>query len=89
MTWNNAENNPLARLVTVSTCLAIVGLLLAAGFWYAGAGQPVRAAQPATGDKYVCSQCAPDLTRCTDICKAQSCYTRCQAQYATCMASCT
>lgn len=89
MTWNTTENDPLARLVTVSTCLAIAGLLLAAGLWYAGAGQPVRAAEPAPGDHYVCSQCAPDLTRCTEICKAQSCYIRCQAQYETCSGSCT
>lgn len=87
MERENAGNDPLARLVTALVCLAVAGLLVAAGLYFAGAVQQVP--RQTSQDHYVCSQCAPDLTRCTDICKAQSCYVRCQAQYTECRGSCT
>lgn len=89
MEQDTSRNDPLARLVTAIICLAVFGVLVAAGLWYAGAGQPAQAPGTASEDHYTCSQCTPDLSRCTEICKAQSCYTRCQAQYTTCSKSCT
>ena len=82
------NDNPLFRLIIVIIVLAVAGSIVA-GLQYANVELPSRTAAPAIGDHYVCSQCTPDLNRCTEICKAQSCYTRCEAQYKTCTKACT
>jgi len=81
-------NNPLLRLIIVLLLLAVAGSI-AGGCYYVGVELPSRSLQPAMQDQSVCSQCSADLNRCTEICKAQSCYTRCQAQFTQCINTCT
>jgi len=88
MNPTTGQNNPLLRLLIVIILLAVAGSIVA-GLYYVNVELPSRSLQPATQDQYVCSQCSPDLNRCTEICKANSCYTRCQAQFSTCTKSCT
>lgn len=88
MEQENYCKSPLTQLILVIICLALAGSIVA-GFLYATVNLPSQTKQQTSHDQYTCSQCAPDLSRCTEICKAQSCYTRCQAQYKTCNDTCT
>jgi len=82
------NDNPLLRLVIMIIFLAVAGSIVA-GLSYVNLELPSRSLQPAVQDQYVCSQCTASLDRCTEICKAQSCYTRCQAQFTACTKACT
>jgi len=82
------NQNPLRRLIIVMIGLAVAGSIVG-GLHYMNVELPSRSLQPAVQDQYVCSECQASLERCTEICKAQSCYTRCQAQFASCKGSCT
>ena len=82
------NDNPLFRLVIMIIFLAVAGSIVA-GFYFVNVELPSRAAVQVSEDQYVCSQCTASLDRCTEICKAQSCYTRCQAQFNTCTGACT
>lgn len=82
------NHNPLTGLIIVIIVLAVAGSIVG-GLHYVNVEQPSRAAVQVSEDLSVCSQCPANLDRCTAICKAQSCYTRCQAQYNTCKGACT
>ena len=80
--------SPLTRLIIVIIFLAVAGSIVG-GLHYVNVDLPSRTVVQVSEDRYVCSQCTASLDRCTEICKAQSCYTRCQAQYNTCTGACT
>jgi len=80
--------SPLTRLIIVIIFLAVAGSIVG-GLHYVNVDLPSRTVVQVSEDRYVCSQCTAGLDRCTEICKAQSCYTRCQAQYNTCTGACT
>jgi hypothetical protein len=88
MNPSSGTDNSLRWLIIAIFLLAVFGSIVA-GLSYVTVELPSRPLHPVVQDQYACTQCPADLNRCTEICKAQSCYTRCQAQFTSCMKTCT